>query len=188
MLYRCATLPAGPTCTIEPSRWAVRSTIREPEHHSNPQIQRVDTAGRFLGSRNIVYVLGQSRPHNERSCVSCSFLEGRCQTLAVMEGQIPCHSVRTHRSVLQANCWLTAYSEGHSQHWGVVSSFRVEIFGACLAVVAFMAIIVTLAIHQDRPLPQWPHMISINALIAIFTGVFRFSLLIPVAEGIQTRL
>ncbi|KAI1616564.1 hypothetical protein EDD36DRAFT_139523 [Exophiala viscosa] len=75
--------------------------------------------------------------------------------------------------------------EGQGDQWRFVSSFRVEIFGASLAVVALGAIVVTLAIHQGRPLPQWPHMISINALIAIFTGVFRFSLLIQVAEGIS---
>ncbi|KAK4934472.1 hypothetical protein LTR10_024274 [Elasticomyces elasticus] len=75
--------------------------------------------------------------------------------------------------------------EDQGQHWRAVSSFKVEIFGASLAVIALMAIVVTLTIHQGRPLPQWPHMISINALIAIFTGVFRFSLLIPVAEGIS---
>ena len=58
-----------------------------------------------------------------------------------------------------------------------------EILSSCLAVVALMAIIVTLAVHNKRPLPQWPHAISINALIAVFTAIFKGCLLMPVAEG-----
>ena len=58
-----------------------------------------------------------------------------------------------------------------------------EILSSCLAVVALMAIIVTLAVHSGRPLPQWPHAISINALIAVFTAIFKGCLLMPVAEG-----
>ena len=59
-----------------------------------------------------------------------------------------------------------------------------EILSSFIAALALMAIIVTLAVHQGRPLPQWPHSISINALIAVFTTVFKASLLMPVAEGI----
>ena len=58
-----------------------------------------------------------------------------------------------------------------------------EILSSCLAVVALMAIIVTLAVHSEKPLPQWPHAISINALIAVFTAIFKGCLLMPVAEG-----
>ncbi|KAL8660013.1 MAG: hypothetical protein Q9202_006839 [Teloschistes flavicans] len=58
-----------------------------------------------------------------------------------------------------------------------------EIVSSFIAALALLAIIVTLAIHQGRPLPQWPHLISINALIAVFTTIFKASLLMPVAEA-----
>jgi hypothetical protein len=58
-----------------------------------------------------------------------------------------------------------------------------EITSLALACVAFAAIVVTLAIHQGRPLPQWPHLISINSLIAIFNAIFKAALAMPVAEG-----
>ncbi len=59
-----------------------------------------------------------------------------------------------------------------------------EVLSSLIAAIALMAIIVTLAVHQGKPLPQWPHSISINALIAVFTVIFKASLLMPVAEGI----
>ena len=62
-------------------------------------------------------------------------------------------------------------------------SWLPEVVSLLLACVAFTAIVVTLAIHQGRPLPQWPGLISINALIAIFTAIFKAALVMPVAEG-----
>jgi len=61
--------------------------------------------------------------------------------------------------------------------------WTMDILSLCLAAVSFVAIVITLAIHQDRPLPEWPHLISINTLIAIFTAILKASLLMPVAEG-----
>ena len=58
-----------------------------------------------------------------------------------------------------------------------------EFASLLLAYVVFTAIFVTLAIHQGQPLPQWPGLISINALIAIFTAIFKAALVMPVAEG-----
>ena len=57
-----------------------------------------------------------------------------------------------------------------------------------VAVIALAAIVITLAIHQGRPLPQWPHLISINSLIAFFTAVVKATLLMPAAEGKLDRL
>lgn len=58
-----------------------------------------------------------------------------------------------------------------------------EVTSLLVAWVALTAIIVTLAVHQGRPLPQWPQLISINSLIAIFTAILKASLIMPVAEG-----
>lgn len=60
-----------------------------------------------------------------------------------------------------------------------------EILSCLIAALALLATIVTLAVHEGRQLPQWPHLVSINALIAIFTTIFKASLLMPVAEGMD---
>ena len=58
-----------------------------------------------------------------------------------------------------------------------------EIASCLLACISFMAIISTLAVHQGRPLPEWPDLISINSLLAIFNTVLKGCLVMPVAEG-----
>ncbi|KAJ9616769.1 hypothetical protein H2200_000488 [Cladophialophora chaetospira] len=59
-----------------------------------------------------------------------------------------------------------------------------EVTSLVLACLAFTAIVVTLAVHQGRPLPRWPHLVSIDSLIAIFSAIFKAALITPVAEGI----
>jgi hypothetical protein len=63
-------------------------------------------------------------------------------------------------------------------------AWAIEISSFFLATLALAAIFITLAIHSDRPMPQWPKLISINSLIAIFTAVLKAALMMPVAEGI----
>jgi hypothetical protein len=60
-----------------------------------------------------------------------------------------------------------------------------EILSYTLALVALAAIVITLALHNNKPLPQWPSLISINSLVAIFTSILKAAMLLPVAEGNQ---
>ncbi|KAK7744662.1 hypothetical protein SLS53_003550 [Cytospora paraplurivora] len=39
--------------------------------------------------------------------------------------------------------------------------------------------------HQGLPHPQWPYHITINALISVFTAIFKMALMTPIAEGIS---
>lgn len=59
-----------------------------------------------------------------------------------------------------------------------------EISSIGIAILALAAMYITLAMHRDQPLPQWPGMISINSLIAIFTVVLKVTLMMPLAEGV----
>lgn len=59
-----------------------------------------------------------------------------------------------------------------------------EILSVAMAALALVAIVITLALHKDRSLPKWPSEITINALIAVFTAVFKACLMMPIAEGI----
>lgn len=59
-----------------------------------------------------------------------------------------------------------------------------ETLSITIAALALAAIVITLVLHRDRPLPKWPSAITINALIAVFTAVFKACLMMPIAEGI----
>lgn len=59
-----------------------------------------------------------------------------------------------------------------------------ELLSIAVAALALVAIVIVLVLRRDRPLPKWPSAISINALIAVFTAIFKACLLMPIAEGI----
>jgi hypothetical protein len=58
-----------------------------------------------------------------------------------------------------------------------------EVASCLFAMLALAAIIITLAIHSGRPIPEWPRLISINSLIAIFSALFRAGIVFPISEG-----
>ncbi|KAK1446639.1 hypothetical protein CCUS01_12272 [Colletotrichum cuscutae] len=62
--------------------------------------------------------------------------------------------------------------------------WRLEILSSLLALGCVLAIIIILALHQSKPLPKWPGVMSVNTLVATFTAVYKASLIIPVAEGL----
>lgn len=58
-----------------------------------------------------------------------------------------------------------------------------EVASCFFAMLALAAIIITLAVHSGKPIPEWPRLISINSLIAIFSALFRAGIVYPVSEG-----
>ncbi|KAF6827084.1 hypothetical protein CMUS01_09144 [Colletotrichum musicola] len=53
-----------------------------------------------------------------------------------------------------------------------------------LALGCIAAIAIILSLHDEKPLPDWPALISVNSLAAVVTAVFKASLIMPVAEGL----
>ncbi|KAI0186480.1 hypothetical protein EV127DRAFT_514366 [Xylaria flabelliformis] len=60
-----------------------------------------------------------------------------------------------------------------------------ESFGCCLAVIALSAMIITLRLHENKPLTTWPFSISINSFIAVFGVILKAGLTVPLSEGIS---
>jgi hypothetical protein len=54
------------------------------------------------------------------------------------------------------------------------------ILAICLAL---LAIVLTLSLHQNKPLPQWPFSISINALLSTYIVVSKSSMLLVLGSG-----
>lgn len=63
------------------------------------------------------------------------------------------------------------------------SIWTTEILSCAIASLCLAAIIGILSAHQGLPLPEWPLNITINALVAVFTAIFKMALLVPVADG-----
>ena len=60
-----------------------------------------------------------------------------------------------------------------------------EIASVVLAFAMLAAIVVLLTMRQDKPLPDWPSLLGINSLVAIFSSVFKVALLYSIVEGIS---
>ncbi|OCL05885.1 hypothetical protein AOQ84DRAFT_379147, partial [Glonium stellatum] len=60
-----------------------------------------------------------------------------------------------------------------------------ELLSCFLAIAALVIIVIILATHQNKPMSQWPRLISINSLVSIFTSIMKAAMLLPVAEGIS---
>ncbi|KAL1650425.1 hypothetical protein SLS58_001243 [Diplodia intermedia] len=60
-----------------------------------------------------------------------------------------------------------------------------EILAYIVSLIALAAIVITLATHDGRPLPDWPFRVSINALISVFAVILKATMMIPVAEAVS---
>lgn len=70
-----------------------------------------------------------------------------------------------------------------SQKIWLFTDWAMEILSCAIASLCLAAIFGILYTHQGLPLPQWPLHITINALIAVFTAIFKMALIVPVADG-----
>lgn len=61
--------------------------------------------------------------------------------------------------------------------------WRWELLSLLISVGSFIAIVIILHLHQDKTLSSWNLPISLNALIAILSAVFKASLALPISEG-----
>lgn len=63
-----------------------------------------------------------------------------------------------------------------------------EIIACVLVLLAILAIVLTLALHQNQPLPDWPFGISVNSLVSIFVVILKGGILLILGEGFSTAL
>ncbi|KAF0319378.1 hypothetical protein GQ607_013346 [Colletotrichum asianum] len=64
------------------------------------------------------------------------------------------------------------------------SAWTKELLSSLLALGCIIGSVVVLFIYRENPLPKWPKLISINTLLAVFTAIFKASLVFPIAEGL----
>jgi hypothetical protein len=58
-----------------------------------------------------------------------------------------------------------------------------EIIACVIVLLAITAIVLTLAIHQNQPLPNWPFGISVNSLVSVFVVILKGGMLLILSEG-----
>ncbi|KAK8236449.1 hypothetical protein IWZ00DRAFT_557810 [Phyllosticta capitalensis] len=63
--------------------------------------------------------------------------------------------------------------------------WTIEILSCLFAAIILVALVAVLAIFNGHQQPNWPHPVSINTIIAVFTVAFKALLLKPVVEGLS---
>jgi hypothetical protein len=58
-----------------------------------------------------------------------------------------------------------------------------EIICCLFAFCNLLAIITILAVHQEKSLPHWPYVISMNSLVSIFTALMKAAMMLVVSAG-----
>ena len=71
---------------------------------------------------------------------------------------------------------------------GFLKPWWTEIIACVLVLLAILAIVLTLALHQDQPLPNWPFGISVNSLVSVFVVILKGGMLLILGEGFSTVL
>jgi hypothetical protein len=62
-------------------------------------------------------------------------------------------------------------------------SWTTEICSYFVAILLLDGLIATLSSHQSKPLPQWPHLVTINSIISLFPLIMRVCVGVVLAEG-----
>jgi len=59
----------------------------------------------------------------------------------------------------------------------------VEVICSVFALCNLLALITILAVHQEKSVPHWPYVISINSLVSIFTALMKAAMMFVVSAG-----
>ena len=60
---------------------------------------------------------------------------------------------------------------------------------ACgVILLSLLAISLAVGLHANKPLPQWPFGLSVNAVVAIFTTILRAAMFVVLSEGMLRKV
>lgn len=62
-------------------------------------------------------------------------------------------------------------------------SWTTETCSYVISVLALAGLVATLLSHQNKPLPQWPQLVTINSIISLFSLLMRACVGVVLAEG-----
>lgn len=65
--------------------------------------------------------------------------------------------------------------------WG--KSWTAETCSFIISILALAGLTATLLVHQNKPLPQWPQLVTINSIISLFSLLMRACVGVVLAEG-----
>jgi hypothetical protein len=75
----------------------------------------------------------------------------------------------------------TAFTNASLRLWR--KGWTAETCSCIFALLSLVGLVVTLMAHQNRPLPDWPQIVSINSIVSLFSMMIRAGVSMVLAEG-----
>ena len=181
--YRvCVLWPPSPFSLVAPLRAA-----NEANNDKCPSLSPVD----YNHFHHTERWNGQSR---QRACFTGSTMEGEQATQKAFRRMahsrwssphrslhIDLEGIRKYRGSSSSN--TLTYMRSVDRWWN--SSWTAEACSFILSIITLAGLVATLLVHQRKPLPQWPQLITINSVISLFSMVMRASVGVVLTEGDQ---
>ena len=105
-------------------------------------------------------------------------IKGFISGLAAFLKKIPTLVCRAWKSTMK---WCRTVGVTTVQLWK--RGWNAELANSVFVALSLAGLAITLAVHQDKPLPEWPRLININSLVSIFTLFIRAGLATILTEG-----
>ncbi|KAH6839314.1 hypothetical protein B0T12DRAFT_428395 [Alternaria alternata] len=68
---------------------------------------------------------------------------------------------------------------------GLNRNWTAETLSYIVSILALAGLVTTLLAHQNKPLPQWPQLVTINSIISLFSLLMRAGVGVVLAEGLS---
>jgi hypothetical protein len=83
--------------------------------------------------------------------------------------------------------WITACPKAstHAIRRSWKKSWTAETSSFIFSVLVLAGLVVTLFVHQGKPLPKWPQLITINSVLSLFSLLMRTGVSVVLAEGMS---
>lgn len=83
---------------------------------------------------------------------------------------------------------MTSFNRGwvkstHFIHSVWTKSWTAETFSYVFSILSLAGLIATLMVHQNKPLPDWPQLVTINSVVSLFSLLMRTGISVVLAEG-----
>ncbi|KAG8631205.1 hypothetical protein KVT40_000345 [Elsinoe batatas] len=66
-----------------------------------------------------------------------------------------------------------------------IRTWAYEVAACCISAITLAGVVILLWTRQNKPLPDWPALITLNSIIAVLTTIMKGSMIFAVAEGIS---
>lgn len=88
----------------------------------------------------------------------------------------------SHSSIPAKTCLIwQKYTDYILRLWNY--KWTAEACSYTFSVLTFAGIVTMLLCHQNKPLPKWPHLLTVNSIVSLFSMLMRTSIGLVLAEG-----